>query len=175
MPMLTCYCPHATCAARVSYETIKPTACPQCRKTFASAFVVAPAPVAPSARATVADDDSDDRPLGRAALAAQPKSATVTKARLNRPEPSRLMNAPASEQPVFPDDGADDEGEEALDPREVRRQARALASTIDTSSIKIADQDEGVFSFRDMWDEGAAAREKAAKSPAKVAKRKARR
>ncbi len=171
---LHAYCPHSTCAAKIPYDVVKPTTCPQCRKTFSSAFVVAtPAVAAPLVRASV-QDDLDERPLGRAALPTARASTTVVKSRPGRPEPSRLMNAPASvTAPVFPDDGADDE-DENLDPREVRRQARALAASIDTSTIRIADQDEGTFKFADMWAEGASAREKAAQ--AKTApKRKARR
>lgn len=165
MPLYA-YCPHSTCAAKIAYDTIKPTVCPQCRKTFASAFAVTPpAPVV----APAPQDDPDDRPFGRAALTAARKTTTVVKSRPGRPEPSRLMNAPAAELP----EEAIIEEEGDLDPREARRQARELAATIDTSTIHIADQDDGVFRFGDMWAEGASARESAAK--AKPAKRKARR
>ncbi len=176
MPLYA-YCPQSSCASKIAYDTVKPTVCPQCRKTFASAFAVAPAPVAPTARAAVVEDDPDDRPLGRTVTASRP-STTVIKSRPGRPEPTRLMNPPveAAPQVVFPDDGADEEGED-IDPREVRRRARELAATIDTSTIQInvGDLDQGdkpikgigSFSFRDMWDAGAATRESAAK-PAKV-------
>ncbi len=172
MPLFA-YCPHSACAAKIPYEAVKPTTCPKCRKTFASAFTSTPPAVPAPARAAV-QDDPDERPLTKSALLAARRAGGA----LARPRPTprgevtHLMNAPAA-QAVFPDDGADDE-DDTLDPREVRRQARELAATIDTSTIKIADQDEGTFSFKDMWAEGASARESAAKAQVKP-KRKARR
>ncbi len=181
--MLSCYCPHSACATRVPYDTIKPTVCPKCHKTFASAFAPTPAPAPVVTRAAVVDDP-DDRPLTKSALLAARKTGGARLRPTPRAEVTHLMNAPAAAQPVFPDDGADEEDEQ-VDPREVRRQARALAATIDTSAI-IADAGAldggdkpvkgiGSFSFRDMWAEGASVREKATASQTKPAKRKARR
>ncbi len=181
--MLTCYCPFSSCAARIPYETVKPTVCPQCRKAFADAFRTAATNTVPApTRVRVHDDDpGEDRPLTKSALLAARKTTTAT-AR-PRPTPRAGFAQPVVAQPDvhFPDDGAEDE---PLDPREVRRQARELAATIDTSTI-VADVNAldggdkpvkgiGSFSFRDMWTEGAAAREKATQAQPKVTKRKRR-
>lgn len=173
--MLTCYCPHSSCASKVTYDTIKPTVCPKCRRAFADAFKVAPAPAPVVASTPSTYEPEDDRPIGRAALARR-GSTTQVKLRPVRAATSHIMNAPPELQvdAAVDDDDFEGDGEDVVSPREVRRRARELAASIDPSTIVIADQDEGVFRFKDMWDEGAAAREKAAKVRS-TTKRKGRR
>ncbi len=173
------YCPRPECSAKASYDVTKPTKCPKCGRAFADAFktVAAPAPVQQT-RATVEEEPFDERPTSRSALAAaRAKHASTTRVvpRTGRPQPAEvthLMNPPADLPPAVAA-LEDDPEDENVDPREVRRRARELAATIDTSTIVINDQDDGVFKFSDMWAAGAASREKATQS--KPSKRKARR
>lgn len=127
---MICFCPH--CAAKLTYEAVKPTRCPRCDKLFADAFrVTTPPPPTPEP----VDDEPETRPLTKSALLAarQRPRAQV------KPRPGQV----AQDEPVFPPD--DDEPD--LDQRAVRRRARELAAAIDPASIIVADQDEGVFRF----------------------------
>lgn len=153
--MQYCYCPHEGCAAKVPYEAIKPTKCPRCNRTFASAFApTAPVPAPISRAAVVEDDDTPTRPLTRSALAkARASVASTTRVKPHRgPQPSRIMNAPAEfVPPDLPDDG--EEEDEYVDEQTISRRARELAASIDPSTIVIADSDEGVFKFAQFEQE----------------------
>lgn len=179
--MLTLFCPFSSCAARVPYEAIKPTKCPQCGKLFADAFrVVTPTTAAYAPRPVVVLDDDPPAPsvMRQTLLKARAAKRVSTRAVVatdDDPEiKSHIMNAGDVPTDVsLPIETFDDEEPERA-PHMVSRRARELLATIDPASIVVADQDEGVERFETYWNAGAAARESGAKAP-KVTKRKARR
>lgn len=177
--MLNCYCP--SCGAKVAYEAIKPTKCPKCDKSFASAFkVVAVAPLPISQTAATFEDDTAAPSLLTASIL-KARNAKVKRS----PRPivleeedetvSHIMNAPPG---LVVEDDTEDFGDEVEDVGRgaVRRRARELVATINPDAIKINSNwgGEGAENFKTYWDAGADARAKGGEAK-KPAKRKARR
>jgi len=136
------YCPF--CGSKATYEAVKPTNCPKCKKPFEAAFkgaVAAPTPVQP--------DPDDDLPLPPT------RSAVVAKPRYRHGEVVPPVPTRTTEATVVPlrgpDEEADDE-DEYVDPRARRRLARELAASIDPSTIHIDDEDEGTVTFGQLYN-----------------------
>lgn len=157
MPLYA-YCPYSNCAAKIPYETVKPSKCPRCNRAFADAFKVVTETKPTVSRVTTAtvEEESDAPRLTRSELLkvrASRSSGTKVKPRLKRyveeEEVSHVMNPPAPQEennPVFDDDHSYDE-------REARELARELAASIDPSTIIIQDQDDKVVRFGQLVEE----------------------
>lgn len=176
MPLYA-YCPHTACAARIPYEAIKPTRCPQCGKLFADAFKV-------KVQATVVEPEAIepepiDEPvrLTRSAIEAR-RHQSRTKLK-PRPAHGHVSPTPEPEEAgIDPIEDVDPgEGDGYIDEGVVHRRARELAASIDPSTISVSmddDPDERI-SFGTLWEQGKASREAAAKrkaTPTKAAIRK---
>lgn len=129
--MPSVYCPHSACGSKIAYEAVKPSVCPRCQRSFASAF-------APKVEAAKAKPVRSPRPRAEVV-------DTETEANLMTPyDPSapQIRAAPIEE----PEDEAYDDG---TDPREARRIADELAASINLS-ISEDLGDDAIFSFGDL-------------------------
>ncbi len=171
------FCPSSACASKITYEAIKPTVCPFCKKAFSAAFKVSvPTPVVSTSQVEKPDyPDIRPVPSSVAKWKARKNAAAAVKQPIEEVEPhSHIMNAPDVPEDMVLDDSTGDENEEDTNPSVVRRRARELAASIDPSTIQINDDDEGTFKFESFWNEGAKAREAGVKV-GKVSKRSRRR
>jgi hypothetical protein len=139
------------CPAKIQYEATKPTKCPKCGKSFASAFKVA-APVTPAvAVAQVAPEEDDDVPISPRSRKSH--STTQAKPRYRGGEYLPPIMGVASSSPSSgPGDEGEDDDEEDVDPRMRRRLARELAASINPEDIHVSDDDEKPLRFEDMYN-----------------------
>ncbi len=127
--MPSVYCPQSACGSKITYEAVKPTVCPRCKKSFASAFA----------------------PKG----VAKPKPA-VTRARVEPDEVDANVMTPYDPNAVAPIrarmEDTDDDDDQYTDPNEARQIADQLAASINVDIMTDDLGDDAIFSFGDLMN-----------------------
>lgn len=167
------------CPAKIAYEAVKPTKCPKCGKSFASAFKVATPPAQPASTvAAQTPEDEDDLPVVPV-RSRQSYSTTQAKPRYRNGEYVPPVGG-VTPKTAVPHAGPGDEGEdddeddEVVDPRMKRRLARELAASLNPDDIFVSDEDEKPLRFEDIYNAPDATQSRAASGGTKGGKRRKR-
>lgn len=147
------YCPHSGCGAKITYESIKPAACPKCKGSFVNAFQSVTKAASEFNRASISPplvgSPSNDSPYDEEPVLSPARASMVKRTRGAANPQYRRQYYDENGNPVEVERGGSDGSEDSFDPREVKRLARQLAASISPDDLVILSRPEPPVRFQD--------------------------
>ncbi len=150
--MPTYYCNHTGCGVKIAYEAAKPTSCPKCKRSFAAAFAPVHATLAPLVATPTNDPAFDDAPV---TSSSPTRTAIIRRQQVKSKLAKRRQYYDEEGNPIDMTEAFVDpsqvvgSGEDAYDPREVKRLAQELAASISPDDLVVVSRPEGAVRFQD--------------------------